>query len=86
VRRFIQDSVRPDGRGLSVCRPVSVAKRAVSSADGSAMAKLGPSTVLANVHLEVMVPSSEAPAHGQVRVLHHAGAGCCTTLSCVLRP
>jgi hypothetical protein len=38
--RFMQDDVRPDGRGLSVCRPVSVAKHAVSSADGSAIAKV----------------------------------------------
>jgi hypothetical protein len=38
--RFLQDDVRPDGRGLSVCRPVSIARHAVGSADGSAVVKV----------------------------------------------
>lgn len=38
--RFIQEGLRPDGRSLGVCRPVTVALNAVSSADGSAIAKV----------------------------------------------
>eukprot|EP00878_Enallax_costatus_P024762 GHUV01026447.1.p2 GENE.GHUV01026447.1~~GHUV01026447.1.p2 ORF type:complete len:257 (+),score=63.39 GHUV01026447.1:321-1091(+) len=66
--KFISEGVRPDGRGLGVCRPVTVAANAVGSADGSAIAKIGASTVLAGVRLEVMVPSSEAPGEGQLIV------------------
>lgn len=39
--KFIKEGIRPDGRGLGVCRPVTVAQSAVSSADGSAIAKVG---------------------------------------------
>lgn len=63
---FIKEGLRPDGRGLGVCRPVTVAVNAISSADGSAIAKVGTSTVLAGVRLEVMIPSSEAPADGRL--------------------
>lgn len=38
--RFLQAGCRPDGRGLTTARPVSVGLRAVSSADGSAIAKV----------------------------------------------
>jgi exosome complex component RRP43 len=37
---FIKEGLRPDGRGLGVCRPVTVAVNAISSADGSAIAKV----------------------------------------------
>lgn len=38
--KFMSEGLRPDGRGLGVCRPVTVATNAVSSADGSAIAKV----------------------------------------------
>eukprot|EP00879_Flechtneria_rotunda_P029983 GHRR01032460.1.p1 GENE.GHRR01032460.1~~GHRR01032460.1.p1 ORF type:complete len:254 (+),score=86.74 GHRR01032460.1:107-868(+) len=66
--KFFAGGDRPDGRGLSVCRPVSIALNSVSSADGSATVKVGKTTVLAGVRLEVMVPSSDTPAHGQLVV------------------
>eukprot|EP00775_Hariotina_reticulata_P012502 gene12502-12637_t len=64
----INEGFRPDGRVLGVCRPVTVGLDVVTSADGSAIVKVGASTVLAGVRLEVMVPSSEAPADGQLVV------------------
>ncbi|KAF8065512.1 EXOSC8 [Scenedesmus sp. PABB004] len=65
---FIKDGIRPDGRGLSVARPVTVGLGAVSSADGSAIVKVGATTVLAGVRLEVMLPRTDAPGAGQLVV------------------
>jgi exosome complex RNA-binding protein Rrp42 (RNase PH superfamily) len=39
---------------------------AVSTADGSALVKIGNTTMLAGVKLEVMVPSQETPDQGSI--------------------
>jgi exosome complex component RRP43 len=41
---------------------------AVSTADGSALVKIGNTTMLAGVKLEVMVPSQETPDQGSITV------------------
>ena len=66
--RFLDRSVRPDGRALADTRPTSITRGAVSSADGSAMVKLGSTTVLGTVRAEVTSPAADAPNAGRLAV------------------
>jgi len=66
--RYLNSNVRPDGRPLMRARPTSINLGAIPTADGSALVKIGNTTMLAGVKLEVMVPSSETPDQGQIAV------------------
>jgi exosome complex component RRP43 len=66
--RFVAEGLRPDGRGLRTPRPVAVGLHSVGAADGSALVKIGATTVLAGARLEVAVPPDDAPDRGQVVV------------------
>lgn len=66
--KFIAQSVRPDGRPLGRARPTSVGLGAVSSADASALVKIGAATVLAGAKCEVMAAADDAPDQGRVAV------------------
>lgn len=50
---FISRQVRPDGRRLEETRPATIGVATIQSADSSALVKLGNTTVLAGVKLEV---------------------------------
>ncbi|KAK9104353.1 hypothetical protein Scep_021197 [Stephania cephalantha] len=62
--RHLSESVRPDARPLNKARDTSVALGAVSSADGSALVKIGHTTMLAAIKVEVMTPSLDSPDEG----------------------
>lgn len=64
--QFLENGVRPDGRVLGLSREVTVGLDAVSSADSSALVKLGSTIVMAGVKLEVMKPSDEEPEAGSL--------------------
>ncbi|KAK9834201.1 hypothetical protein WJX81_007772 [Elliptochloris bilobata] len=66
--RFVAEGLRPDGRPLLQARPTTIALGAVSAADSSALVKIGNTTVMAGIKLEVMVPVDERPQEGQVAV------------------
>lgn len=66
--KFIAQSVRPDGRPLGVARSTSVGLGAVSTADASALVKVGASTALAGIKCEVMAATDDAPDEGRVVV------------------
>lgn len=51
--RFLSQNTRPDGRSLGQTRPASVALGVITSADSSALIKIGNTTVIAGVKLEV---------------------------------
>ena len=51
--RFLAEGLRPDGRPLSQARPTTIALGAVTTADSSALVKIGNTTVMAGVKLEV---------------------------------
>ena len=59
--KFVSEGARPDGRPLGRARPVNVARGVVSTADGSALVKIGRTTALAAVKLEVVPPELDAP-------------------------
>ncbi|KAG6395519.1 hypothetical protein SASPL_146164 [Salvia splendens] len=62
--RHLLESIRPDGRPLGRARDTSLSLGAVASANGSALAKIGCTTMLAAIKLEVMTPTVEAPDEG----------------------
>ncbi|XP_008647516.1 exosome complex exonuclease RRP43 isoform X1 [Zea mays] len=71
LERHLGESVRIDARRLREARPTTVALGAVSSAHGSALARLGDTAMLASVKLEVMSPPAEHPDEGSVAVEFH---------------
>lgn len=66
--QFFANSVRPDGRPLSRCRPTTVGFEAVSDSDASALVKIGSTTALATARIDVVYPAPSVPAVGAVRV------------------
>mmetsp|Transcript_5900 Transcript_5900/g.12031 ORF Transcript_5900/g.12031 Transcript_5900/m.12031 type:complete len:306 (-) Transcript_5900:399-1316(-) len=66
--QFLERSTRPDGRPLGRARPTSIGVGAVSTAEGSALVKIGSTTMIAGVKLEVMRPTLEAPDEGAFEV------------------
>jgi exosome complex component RRP43 len=66
--RFLRDGLRLDGRALNVSRAVTVAVQTNPSADASAVIKVGGTSIMAGVRLEVMIPKETAPEDGSVVV------------------
>ncbi|EFJ52499.1 hypothetical protein VOLCADRAFT_86657 [Volvox carteri f. nagariensis] len=64
--RFLAEGVRPDGRPLGRARAVTIGAGAITSADGSALVKIGRTTVLGGVRLEIIRPDETAPSQGQL--------------------
>ncbi|CAI9787542.1 unnamed protein product [Fraxinus pennsylvanica] len=69
--RHLLESIRPDGRPLGRARDTTIALGAVASANGSALAKIGCTTMLAAVKLEVMTPKAESPDEGCIVIDFH---------------
>jgi exosome complex component RRP43 len=65
-RRFLQEGLRADGRALLGLRRTAVAPRAVESAEGSAIARVGNTTVVCGVKLEVGVPQAGQASWGSL--------------------
>lgn len=73
VQRFLSSGVRPDGRSLSAgARKPIVTAGSIGSALGSAMLKLGRTTVVAGINAWLAAPSPNAPDEGTFEV--HAEA------------
>lgn len=69
LERFLTDGIRPDGRPLARCRPATIAESAVpSTADASALVKLGNTTALAGIKLELMNTLADYPDQGRLAV------------------
>ena len=58
--RFVAEGLRPDGRPLARARPTTIALGAVSTADSSALVKIGSTTVMAGIKLEARAPPRPA--------------------------
>ncbi|KFK40817.1 hypothetical protein AALP_AA2G045200 [Arabis alpina] len=80
--RHLSESLRPDARPLGKARDTTVNLGLVSSADGSALAKIGSTTMLAAIRMEVMTPSTESPDDGCLAVEFHMPPIC----SPIVRP
>ncbi|KAJ2964261.1 hypothetical protein NQZ79_g793 [Umbelopsis isabellina] len=63
-RRFIEENVRPDGRALHTFRPTSIRQGAITTANGSAMVRIGGTTVVCGIKAEVAEPRVDRPKDG----------------------
>lgn len=80
--RLLTDSIRPDARQLRQARDTTLALGAVGSANGSALAKIGSTTMLAAIKMEIMTPAAELPDEGNIAIEFHMPPIC----SPIVRP
>ncbi|KAG8912449.1 hypothetical protein FRC02_005991, partial [Tulasnella sp. 418] len=64
LERFLAEGVRPDGRNPDVWRDLKVNVGSISTADGSALVRLGNTTVVCGVKLEIAEPDLSRPNDG----------------------
>ncbi|XP_049709141.1 exosome complex component RRP43 isoform X3 [Elephas maximus indicus] len=65
-RRFLKENCRPDGRELGEFRTTTVNVGSISTADGSALVKLGNTTVICGIKAEFAAPPTDAPDKGYI--------------------
>ncbi|XP_053703288.1 exosome complex component RRP43 isoform X1 [Synchiropus splendidus] len=63
-RTFLKENCRPDGRGLFEFRTTILNIGSISTADGSALVKVGNTTVICGIKAELSNPTAERPAQG----------------------
>lgn len=63
-RDFLAHDLRPDGRELDQFRPIVCNVDSISSADGSAIVKIGRTTVVCGIKAELAPPNAARPAEG----------------------
>ncbi|CAA7012769.1 unnamed protein product [Microthlaspi erraticum] len=78
--RHLSESLRPDARPLGKARDTIVNLGLVSTADGSALAKIGSTTMLAAIRMEVMTPSTDSPDEGCIAIEFHMPPICSPTV------
>ncbi|KAJ6619721.1 ribosomal protein S5 domain 2-type protein [Mycena sp. CBHHK59/15] len=64
LERFVAESVRPDGRSFDAWRDVSVNVGSISTANGSALVRLGETTIVCGVKAEIAEPELDTPEEG----------------------
>ncbi|TFK94906.1 ribosomal protein S5 domain 2-like protein [Polyporus arcularius HHB13444] len=64
LERFLAENVRPDGRYFDEWRDISVNVGSISTADGSALVRLGSTTVVCGVKAEIAEPELDRPKDG----------------------
>ncbi|KAG1778876.1 ribosomal protein S5 domain 2-type protein [Suillus placidus] len=64
LERFIAEKIRPDGRTFDEWRNVSVNAGSISTADGSALVRMGETTIVCGVKAEIAEPELDRPEQG----------------------
>jgi len=64
LRKFVQQGVRPDGRGLTRIRKTTVVVGSVATAAGSALVRCGHTSVLCGIKAEIAEPTIAKPRDG----------------------
>ncbi|KAJ6494803.1 ribosomal protein S5 domain 2-like protein [Mycena vitilis] len=64
LERFVAENVRPDGRAFDAWRDVSVNVGSISTANGSALVRLGETTIVCGVKAEIAEPELDTPEEG----------------------
>jgi exosome complex component RRP43 len=62
--RFLAEQVRPDGRQAEECRDIFLHVGSISTADGSALVRLGETTIVCGVKAEIAEPDLDRPTEG----------------------
>ncbi|KAI0216265.1 Exosome complex component RRP43 [Lamellibrachia satsuma] len=63
-RAFLEKNVRPDGRELGEIRPAILNTGYITTAEGSALVKLGHMIVICGIKAEITTPTPEEPHQG----------------------
>jgi len=63
-KKFLKQDVRPDGRELGEIRSTVLSIGSIKTANGSALVKLGNTTVVCGIKCELAAPKSEQPKAG----------------------
>ncbi|XP_031619440.1 exosome complex component RRP43-like isoform X1 [Contarinia nasturtii] len=63
-RNYIAHDIRPDGREFEAFRPIRINVKSIGTADGSAIVKLGNTTVICGIKAELSAPTVEEPEKG----------------------
>ncbi|RKP10858.1 exosome complex component RRP43-like protein [Thamnocephalis sphaerospora] len=63
-RKFLEQDVRPDGRAFSQFRKTILNAGCISTANGSAVVRIGDTTVVCGIKAEVAEPTLDQPAAG----------------------
>jgi polyribonucleotide nucleotidyltransferase len=64
LERFLADHFRPDGREPSEWRDLFLHVGSISTADGSALVRIGETTIVCGVKAEIAEPDLEQPTEG----------------------
>ncbi|KAF8492919.1 ribosomal protein S5 domain 2-type protein [Gautieria morchelliformis] len=64
LERFLSEGIRPDGRDPGAWRGVSVNVGSISTAEGSALVRVGDTTIVCGVKAEIAEPELDRPEHG----------------------
>ncbi|KAF8967458.1 ribosomal protein S5 domain 2-like protein [Flammula alnicola] len=64
LERFVAEDIRPDGRAFDAYRDVSVNVGSISTADGSALVRMGDTTVVCGVKAEIAEPELDREGEG----------------------
>ncbi|KAF8638088.1 hypothetical protein AX17_002449 [Amanita inopinata Kibby_2008] len=64
LERFAAQNIRPDGRDFTTWRNASINVGSISTADGSALVRLGETTIVCGVKAEIAEPDLERPDEG----------------------
>ncbi|MCX6767853.1 MAG: exosome complex protein Rrp42 [Candidatus Micrarchaeota archaeon] len=68
VKNLLKKGKRADGRGLTDYRPITVQKGFLQNTEGSALASIGETKVLAGIKFDVMEPFRDRPDEGVMMV------------------
>lgn len=66
LSRFLSNDRRPDGRSLNTWREVGINTGAVSTASGSALVRLGDTTIVCGIKAETAEPDWDRPNEGWI--------------------
>jgi len=64
LERFLAEQLRPDGRETAEWRGLFVHVGSISTADGSALVRLGDTTIVCGIKAEIAEPDLERPTEG----------------------
>ncbi|EDV24631.1 uncharacterized protein TRIADDRAFT_25085, partial [Trichoplax adhaerens] len=64
--RFIAENIRPDRRTFKQFRKTTVNVGSITTANGSALVKIGNTTMLCGIKTEFAVPKLDSPDHGYI--------------------
>lgn len=65
-RKFLAQSIRPDGRPLTKVRKTVISAGSIGTAEGSGLVKIGNTSVLCGIKSEVGIPREETPDQGRL--------------------